>query len=76
MLSEYLNMSIKISKCFALASVPEWLEHRPMHQGVSGSIPRQGQVPSLQAPSPVLVEAGAGGNHSMFLSLPPPPSTL
>lgn len=31
----------------ALASVAKWLEHRPVHLRVTGSIPYRGQVPGL-----------------------------
>ena len=36
-----------------LAGVAQWIEHQPENQGVTGSIPRLGHMPGLQARFPV-----------------------
>ena len=65
-------VNIFLEQILALAGVAQWIEHWPMNQRVSGSIPSQahawvaGQVPSLRH---------VRGNHtlmslSLFFSLP------
>ena len=41
----------KIDISFSLAGIAQWIEHRPVNQGVAGSIPSLGHMPGLQAGS-------------------------
>ena len=61
------TLTLKSNLISALAGVPQWIEHEPVNQRVTGSISSLGLMPGLQARSPV---GGTRGNHSlMFHSL-------
>lgn len=75
--SSHLKKYLRYSSCFtfpykfqnnlALTRVGQWLEHRPQHRRVTGSIPKQWHVPGCSfALHPGQVSVG--GNQLMYLS--------
>ena len=71
-----LNVShyIKIPS-LALTGVAKWIEHRPANQRVAGLIPSLGNVPELQARSPV-GGVRESATHWCFSLSPSPPFCL